>query len=166
MALEKIHWNSDRPREAYELALLGLSDAKIAKVMGVSEETINYWKRTKPRFKTMISKGRDTANAKVATALFQRAIGYSHPDVHISNYKGEITVTPITKHYPPDTDACKSWLAMKDRENWSPRQQIDVNTTNINITKIDLTGLSKEELKIAQKMGMRQLMEVNPTSQS
>ena len=158
----KILWNADRPREAYELALLGLSDAKMARVMGIAEETLNSWKRTRSRFKTMISKGRDTANAKVATALYKRAVGYSHPDVHISNFKGEITITPITKYYPPDVDACKSWLAMKDRENWSPRQQIDVNTTNINITKIDLTGLSAEELKIAQKMGVRQLLENNP----
>jgi len=48
--------------------------------------------------------------AHIYTALYKRAIGYSHPDVHISNYQGEITITDIIKHYPPETQAAREYL--------------------------------------------------------
>lgn len=48
--------------------------------------------------------------ANIYNALYKRSMGYSHPDVHISNYQGVITVTKITKHYPPETQAGREYL--------------------------------------------------------
>lgn len=159
---QEVKWNSDRPREAYELALLGCTDKEIAKVMGIQLVTLDKWKTRKPSFAKWLQRGKEYTDAKVAHALLKRALGCSIPDSHISNFKGEITVTPIMKHFPPDVDACKSWLDRRQRERWGQKQQLDVTNTNINITKIDLTGLSKEELQLARKVGMMQLMENNP----
>jgi hypothetical protein len=160
---KEVKWNADRPREAYELALLGCTDKEIAKVMGITIECLDKWKQRKPTFIKWLQRGRIPVDAKVAHALLKRALGCSVPDVHISNYKGDITITPFMKHYPPDVDAAKHWLTVRQREQWGVKQQVDVTNTNINITKIDLTGLSKEELQLARKVGMMQLMEKNPS---
>src|SRR5665254_697 len=110
--------------------------------MGVNINTIDLWKRTRTRFAIMLSRGKDQADGKVAEALFKRAIGYSHPDVDIKVVGGEIVETPLIKHYPPDTQACKIWLALRQRANWSEVQRVEVLNTNVNITKIDLNGFT------------------------
>lgn len=63
------------------------------------------------------------ADAEVGERLFQRACGYSHPDVHISNYQGAITQTEITKHYAPDTTACIFWLKNRRPDLWRDRME-------------------------------------------
>lgn len=106
----------------YKLCLLNAIDTQIAEILGISEVTLNAWKKKHPSFLKSIKRGKDQADAKVAEALFHRACGYSHPDVHISNYQGLITVTDITKHYPPDTAACFIWL--KNRANWKDKTDV------------------------------------------
>ena len=152
-------WNSDRPREAYELCLLGATDKNIANVMGVSDGTIELWKRTKPEFLEGLNRGKTIADARVARALYERAIGYSHPDVHIAMYKGQIIKTDITKHYPPDSWAANKWLSIRQRELWADVQRVENTQTNININKFDFSGISTEELLVLKKIGMKQLSE-------
>jgi hypothetical protein len=54
-------------------------------------------------------------------------MGYSHPDVHVSNYQGEITVTPLVKHYAPDPVACIFWLKNRRPDLW--RDKVDHSLT-------------------------------------
>lgn len=83
---------------------------------------------TKPtlekHFRDEIDSGAVVANAKVAESLFKRATGYSHPDTHISNHKGNITQTAIVKHYPPDTVAAIFWLKNRQKGEWRDRQEV------------------------------------------
>lgn len=112
--------------QAYKLCLLGATDEEMADFFGVTEKTINNWKRRK-RFLQSIKRGKIKADANVAESLYKRACGYEHPDVHISNYQGFITVTDITKHYPPDTAACFIWL--KNRAGWKDKTDIEHSGT-------------------------------------
>src|SRR5690554_6353077 len=89
--------------QALKLCRLGATDKDLADFFGVSEKTINTWKDSHPEFLQSLKEGKAEADAKVEQALFARATGYSHPDVHVSNYQGDVTITDITKHYPPDT---------------------------------------------------------------
>lgn len=93
-----------------KLCRLGATDKELADFFNVTEQTINNWKKTSKQFFESIKKGKILADANVSNSLYHRAIGYSHKDTHISNYQGEITVTEITKYYPPDTPACIYWL--------------------------------------------------------
>lgn len=106
---------------AYKLCLLNAIDTQIADVLGITEQTFTNWKRKHPSLFASIKRGKEQADAEVAKALFHRACGYSHPDVHISNYQGEITITEITKHYPPDTAAAFIWL--KNRAGWKDKSE-------------------------------------------
>jgi len=110
----------------YRCSLLGLIDKQMAEVFGVAESTFHKWKLDHPRFSESIRKGKEISDADVAVSLRQRALGYSHPDVHISNYQGSITLTDITKHYPPDTAAAIFWLKNRHPKLWRDKQEVDV----------------------------------------
>ncbi len=58
-------------------------------------------------------------------------MGYSHPAVHVSNYQGDITLTPITKHYPPDTVAAIFWLKNRQPAKWRDTKHLDVHKRSI-----------------------------------
>lgn len=131
--------------QVYKLCLLNATDAQIAGVFEVDERTINRWKKDYPKFCQSIKDGKIKADAEVGKALFHRACGYSHPDVHISNYQGEITITEITKHYPPDTAAAFIWL--KNRAGWKDKQEHEHGLTKETATLLGLIdGSSKGKL--------------------
>lgn len=111
--------------QAYKLCLLGATDAKMADFFCVSEVTINAWKLAHPDFLKSITRGKDIADAEIAEALYHRAKGYSHPEVHVSNYQGEITLTQLTKHYPPDTPAASLWLRNRQSGQWRDKQDVE-----------------------------------------
>lgn len=104
----------------------GADDAGLAKLFGVTVTTIHNWKNAHPEFLDALKRGKDSFDTeRVERSLVERAIGYSHPDVHISNYQGEITVTPITKHYPPDPTSMIFWLKNRNKDRW--RDKVDVD---------------------------------------
>lgn len=132
-------------KQVYKLCLLNATDAQIGDVFEVNEATINRWKKSYPEFCESLKKGKIQADAEVAKSLFHRACGYSHPDVHISNYQGDITVTNITKHYPPDTAAAFIWL--KNRAGWTDKQTTEFNLSKETATLLGLIdGSSKGKL--------------------
>jgi len=108
--------------QVYKLCLLGATDKEIANFFGVCEKTINNWKESIPEFLQSITRGKMISDAEVAEKLRERAIGYSHDDVHISSYEGNITITPIVKRYPPDTQAASLWLRNRQPDKWRDKQ--------------------------------------------
>lgn len=154
-------WNKDRCRQAYMIAFLfGATDEQIAMTMDVHVHTINYWKRTKPEFLAALQEGKLEPDQQVEKCMFQRACGYSHPDIDIKVVNGEIVKTPFIRHYPPDVTAGIFWLKNRLRERWA-----DVNKptlADVNITQINLTGFTREEKLALEKMGMKQLMQNTP----
>lgn len=122
MAGRPTAYKQEYDEQAYRYCLLGATDKFLADAFDVSEQTINTWKQKHPTFLESLKKGKHEADAHVAEALYHRALGYSHPDVHISSYEGEITVTNIMKHYPPDTAAAFIWL--KNRAGWRDKHEL------------------------------------------
>lgn len=111
--------------QALKLCMLGLIDKEMAAFFGVSEQTLNTWKKRHPEFLESLKGGKTLADAGVAAKLFHRACGYEHPEVHISNYQGQITVTDIIKHYPPDTTAAIFWLKNRQRGLWRDKPEAE-----------------------------------------
>lgn len=106
-----------------KLCRLGMTDKELADFFEVSESTLNLWKLEHPTFSESLKKGKDESDSEVADKLYHRARGYSHKEVHVSNYQGEITLTELEKHYPPDTSACIFWL--KNRRRNTEVQWVD-----------------------------------------
>jgi hypothetical protein len=119
--MAKSGYKKEYAAQARKLCELGAVDADVADFFGVNRTTLWRWAARNKELAEAMTAGKDIADNRVERSLYHRAIGYSHPDVHVSNYQGEITLTPIEKHYPPDTGACVFWL--KNRKGWRDRQE-------------------------------------------
>lgn len=134
--------------QAYKYCLLGATDATLATFFDVEESTINNWKLEHPQFLESIKAGKEVADAKVADSLYNRAMGYSHDDVDIKMFQGEIITTPIKKHYPPDTTAAIFWLKNRQKANWRDKSEVE-HSGEIN------RNMSDEELDAIIERGNR-----------
>lgn len=112
--------------QARKLCLLGATDMELADFFGCGVPTLHRWRAEHPEFQKAIKVGKSESDDRVERSLYQRAVGYSHPDVHVSNYQGEVTLTPIVKHYPPDVAAAFIWLKNRRPELWRDKQEIDL----------------------------------------
>jgi DNA-binding XRE family transcriptional regulator len=100
------------------LAEKGFTDAEMAQVFDVTEQTFNNWKKQRPEFFESLKEWKLKADEEVERALFERAKGYSHPEDKIFNNNGEPLIIPTVKHYPPETAACVVWLANRQPNKW------------------------------------------------
>ena len=107
-----------------KFCMLGATNKNLAKFLEVSVQTISYWLAHDQQFLEAIKEGREFADANVAKAMYHKAIGYKHKEVHVSNYKGEITLTEIEKNYPPDTAAAFIWLKNRNPELWKQQPEV------------------------------------------
>lgn len=145
MAKEKAKHAGGRPtkykpdynRQAGLLAEKGFTDFEIAKIFEVTEQTLNNWKRAYPQFFESLKAGKEIADQRVVQSLYERALGYSHPEVHITSFQGSVTKTNIIKHYPPDPTSAIFWLKNRQPENWRERQEIVQERTEGEQLEID-----------------------------
>lgn len=111
--------------QGFKLKLLGLSNAKVAELWGVSLDTLNEWLAASPSLASSFARAAEVADAEVVASMYLSAKGYSHPDVHITSSQGRLFKTPITKHYPPDSRAALLWLMNRQPDRYRPRRPID-----------------------------------------
>jgi transposase len=131
-------------KQAYELALLGLTDIEMAAVFGVSEKTMYNWQEEHPAFLQALKDGKYLADAKVTQSLYRRATGYEHKAVKIvaDAKTGAEHQVEYIERYPPDTTACIFWLKNRQRAKWRDRVE---NDTTIN-GGLSLTNLTPAEV--------------------
>lgn len=115
-------YKSEHAETAYHLALLGGTNGHIAKALGVSLSAVEKWIAGKPEFAERVREGREVADGNVARSLYLRAIGYAHQDTVVTSHQGVVTLTPVIKHYPPDTRACELWLRFRRPSQWSDKK--------------------------------------------
>lgn len=114
-------YKAEYDQQAFKLCLLGATDKDLAGFFEVSEDTINEWKTVHDSFSVSVKKGKEQADAEVASRLYHRALGYSHPDTDIKVIDHEIVMTDVIKHYPPDATSAIFWLKNRQRDKWRDR---------------------------------------------
>lgn len=105
-------------KQVAKLCRLGATDMEIADFFEVDRKTMLRWRASFPEFAEAMKIGKQVADERVERALFERAVGYSHPDVDIRVIDGAVVQTEIIKHYPPDTGAACFWLKNRKRMEW------------------------------------------------
>jgi hypothetical protein len=138
-------YRAEYAEQARKLCLLGATDKELGDFFGVTEQTINGWKTAHKEFFESIKKGKMQADSDVADRLYQRAMGYEHPEIDLRVVNGEIVETPIKKIYAPDTTAAIFWLKNRQRKHW--RDKVDQEITGadggpVAFTKIERTIVS------------------------
>jgi hypothetical protein len=123
--------------QAHILAEHGFTDKEIAEVFAVTEQTLNNWKRKYPQFFESLKAGKEIADQKVVQSLYERALGYSHPEVHITSFQGSVTKTDIIKHYPPDPTSAIFWLKNRQPDKWREKHEVIQQRTEGEQLEID-----------------------------
>ena len=97
----------------------GWLDAKICKLIGVSNVTLCAWKKNNSDFLKTVKLDKEKADRDIVVSLRDRALGYSHEEEKVfCNAYGEITTYKTTKHYPPDPTSIIFWLCNRHPDKW------------------------------------------------
>lgn len=103
-----------------KLALLGMTDAKMADFFGIGEATLNRWKIEHDGFRESISAGKERADASIAESLYKTALGGStvteireEPDS-----EGNIVRKTVIRELPADVRAQRYWLGNRHPDKW------------------------------------------------
>lgn len=139
-------YKTEYEEQTYKLCLLGATDKDLASFFDVNEDTINEWKKKYTAFSESIKRGKEIADANVASKLYHRAIGYEHPEDKIFNNMGIEMIVPTIKHYAPDPTAAIFWLKNRQPAKWRDKQEQEVTATNNNYN-YDMSKLSTEQLE-------------------
>lgn len=111
----------------------GATDKQVAEFYGVTEQTINNWKKADPVFFESLNDWKKQADKEVERTLYERARGYSHPDTKaqfVSDKNGgRWEYAELTKHYPPDATSMIFWLKNRQPEQWRDKQEHEHNHT-------------------------------------
>lgn len=111
----------------------GCTDVEMAAAFGVTEMTWNNWKKKHPDFYASLQDWKQSADAQVERALFERATGYSCNETKVFHQSGEIITKDITRNYPPDTAAAFIWLQNRKPSEWRKEPKTDVSGEPITI---------------------------------
>jgi len=150
-------WKDNHPKRAYQLCLLGLTNADLAIAFGVSLGTIEMWIRKHPRFTKAIRLGRQEADSKVAAALYKKATGYTYEEDIVNVSHGQVMVNTVKKFAHPETTAAIFWLKNRQADRWADVWKLDQNV-NVNVNAVkheNLRELTSPELALLEKIGLR-----------
>jgi hypothetical protein len=137
MAGRPTKYESKFCKQAEQLCLLGATDKNLSDFFEVSEDTINTWKKKYPQFSVSIRRGKILPDAKVAQALYKRAIGYSHKSVKIFNADGKPLIVPYTEKFPPDVTAALKWLYNRQPELWRDKQYMGMEFESLTTEQLN-----------------------------
>ena len=112
------------PEHAYNYCLLGATDVQLATFFDVDPATLYRWKRQYPEFANALWRGKVTADANVAAALYRRAVGYEQEGEKIFCMRdGKIFRAKTKIHLPPHVAACIFWLKNRQPQHWGNRRE-------------------------------------------
>ena len=116
----------------------GLTDKQIAHNIGVTEQTLNVWKKQFPSFFESLKKGKEVVDRLVENALLKKAIGETRTlrkpikvkEVLYENGKRiseteRIEYADEEIYIPPDTTAQIFWLKNRKPEQWRDKRQVE-----------------------------------------
>lgn len=124
-----LKYNKDfHPKLAKLLAEKGLTDAQMAKELGIAESTFHKWKKDYIEFSESLKAAKEEPDNKVERSLFERATGYVNKNaVKIFMPAGaeEPVYAPYVEHVAPDVTACIFWLKNRRPDRWRDKQELE-----------------------------------------
>lgn len=116
-------YREEYAEQARKLCLLGATDKEMADFFGVSEQTLNAWKKDFPEFLESLRAGKMKADAQVAQKLFDRATGSEWTEqqaIKVKAGRGEerVEIVTVRRAAPPDTNAAMFWLHNRRPDQW------------------------------------------------
>lgn len=116
-----------RPVEA--LCKLGLTNAQVAEVLGVSHRQFKRWMERSDKLKASVARGRRVADSHVAESMYMQAIGFSVPEEKIfySAKRDKVIRVETERYHPPNVVAGIFWLKNRFAEYWRDKKEIEID---------------------------------------
>jgi hypothetical protein len=124
---DKFETNVDL-KQVETLAQLGLTEAEICSVVGVSVASLNTYKKKHPELLESLRRGKVVADSKVVASLYKRATGIEYTETtrrtrRMPNANGTFTMVVVsedttTKFIAPDPTSCFFWLQNRKPDRW------------------------------------------------
>ena len=121
----------------------GLTEADVAKKIGVSERTLSQWKLDFPLILQALKRGKEVVDVLVENALYKRAMGYEYSETKETTYKdgeGKLfkRVEKFEKKMAPDVTAQIFWLKNRKKEEWRDAQKKEHDEAVLALRKKEL----------------------------
>lgn len=128
----------------------GLSQAQIAKNMGIGLSTFKEWINQNQTISASLKKGKEVADYEVENALYKTATGFWTEETTIEKMlddsSGKMIVVrekTVKKFIPGNAVAQKFWLTNRTLDKWKDKREETINTEDNNIT-VKLEGVLSE----------------------
>jgi len=150
-------------KEVFKLARFGHTNLEICEFYNIHESTFDKYRQLYPEFDMAMEKGRLLASLNVVASLYKQAMGYEVEEVTTDTYidkEGNEKVRArkiVKKHIQPSTTAGIYLLKVRHGDKWMDVYKHEFNSINNIKLSVDLRGINDEELKLMEKIGMRQL---------
>jgi hypothetical protein len=155
----KSKYDDTLPEIAEGYARRGLSDADIAKNLGISLDAYYRYQKQFPEFYEAIRRGKRPANIIVENALFKRCIGFEFDEPSTETYvdekgKKHVKKKTTTKYIIPDINAIRFWLINREPDLWKTIRE-EIESENYDKAKVQLTeylsALLNKEPKVVDR---------------
>lgn len=131
------------PELARKVCLLGATDREVADILGISERALRDWKTRHAELAEAMRVGKEAADERVKSALYNRAVGYSYDSEKIQVLRnGDVVRVPIVEHVAPDVTAQIFWL--KNRCPAEFRDKVDHEMTGRNGGPIEVEASNRQ----------------------
>ena len=103
----------------------GKTMQEIADELDVERMTIYGWLSQNDQYWDDVGESRRLIDRQIETSLFRRALGYTYEEEKVTTNNGAFTdKIKITKHVPPDIEACKWWLKNRQPDKWRDKRDL------------------------------------------
>ena len=139
----------------------GLTDKQIANNIGITEQTLNNWKKSYPSFFESLKKGKEVVDIQVENALLKRALGYSYTETtkerqfnpQTGEYEMTVTKT-VQKEVVGDTTAQIFWLKNRRPDLWRDRKDVSVEGSLNTASSLTDDELDDKIARLKAKLGI------------
>ncbi len=109
------------------LAMLGMPDKDIAKVLGIKATKFSKCKKKYPSLRVTLKMGRIIPSSNVVKSLYKKATGFSVPEEKLfySAKYNTVRRAKTQRYYPPDTVAQIFWLKNNYPDFWRDKKEIE-----------------------------------------
>jgi hypothetical protein len=115
----------------------GCTERIIAKRLGIDHKTFIRYKKKYSDLLDVIVEGEQNFLYEVEKALYRRALGYEFEEtetiIHKNGDKENTKVVTRKKYYPPSDVAIFFTLTNLAPEKWKHKNEMDLNTNDLNI---------------------------------
>lgn len=119
----------------------GLTDAQLARKMGISCGTLYAWKNKFPEISEALKKGKEVVDIEVENALLKRALGYEYTETMVEHSPDGVKCRETVKFIPPDVTAQIFWLKNRKPETWREKQVVEVSEEALDRAREILGGI-------------------------